>query len=202
MSTVASSSIAPALFGKTQRALLALFFAHPEQSFYLREIVRLARVGQGAAQRELARWVDAGLLLRNPRGHQVYYQANRQSPIFNELKSLTAKTLGIADVVREALAKLADRIDLAFIHGSVASGTEKAESDIDLVVVGKLTFAALAQALQTAENRLGREINPTLYSQREFRKKLRAGHHFLKTVAGKPKIYLIGDDRELKRLGA
>ena len=198
----ASQSVGSALFGKTQRALLALFFVRPEESFYLRQIVRLAGVGQGAAQRELSAWVDSGLLVRNRRGQQVYYQANRDSPVFGELKALAVKTAGIADVLREAITKLPDRITLAFVHGSVAEQTEKAGSDVDMVVVGDVTFGDIAAALQPAQDSIGREVNPSVYSEKEFRKKLRASHPFLKNVVGKPKIFLIGDERELKRLGA
>jgi len=103
-------TIATALFGKAQRALLTLFFLRPEQSFYLRQIVRIAGIGQGATQRELARWVDAGLLLREQRGNQVHYRVNTASPVFSELKALTVKTAGVVDVLRDALAGLAHRI--------------------------------------------------------------------------------------------
>lgn len=197
-----NQTVGKALFGKTQRALLTLFFARPEQSFYLRQIVRLAGIGQGAAQRELTRWAGAGLLLRTRQGQQVYYRANQDSPVFAELKALTIKTAGVADVLRESLAGLAKRITLAFVHGSVAQGTEKGASDVDVVVVGSVTFADVATALKSPQDTLGREVNPTVYSEREFREKLAAGHHFLKNVTGKPKIFLLGDELELKRLGA
>jgi len=195
-------TVATALFGKTQRALLALFFVRPEQSFYLRQIVRTAAIGQGAAQRELARWVEAGLLIRTRRGNQVYYQANTASPVFAELKGLTIKTAGVADVLREALAGLADRIKVAFVHGSMACGTEKADSDVDVLIVGRVTFGQIAAALHGTQELLGREVNPTVYVPREFHKKLRAGHHFLAAAAVAPKLFLIGGERELKRLGA
>ena len=194
--------MATALFGKTQRALLALFFTQPEESFYLRQIVRMARIGQGATQRELARWVKAGLLLRTKRGNQVNYQANSASPVFAELKALTVKTTGVADVLREALDGLSGRITVAFVHGSLAQGTEKADSDVDVVVVGDATFRDVVAALNGAQEKMGREVNPTVYSETEFRKKLRAGHHFLTTVIKTPKLFLIGDKHELKRLGA
>jgi predicted nucleotidyltransferase len=194
-------SVGSALFGKTQRALLGLFFARPEQSFYLRQIVRLARVGQGAAQRELSSWVESGLLVRTRRGHQVHYQANRESPVFTELKALAVKTAGVADVLREALAPLADRIVLAFVHGSVAERMEKAGSDVDMIVVGEVTFGDVAAAMQSAQTTIGREVNPSVYSGKEFRKKLGANHPFLKRVVAKSKVFLIGGERELKQLG-
>ena len=142
------------------------------------------------------------MLLRTRQGQQVYYRANQDSPVFAELKALTLKTAGVADVLREALAGLVDRVALAFIHGSVAQGTERGGSDVDLVVVGSVTFAEVATALKSAQDTLGRELNPTVYSEREFREKLRQGHHFLKTVVGESKIFLMGNELELKRLGA
>ena len=203
MSTVnPAHTVGTALFGKTQRALLALFFVRQEQSFYLRQIVRTAGIGQGAAQRELARWVEAGLLVRTRRGNQVYYRANTASPVFAELKGLAVKTAGIVDVLREALAGLADRIKVAFVHGSVARGAEKAGSDVDVVVVGAVTFNEIAAALHGAQEQLGREVNPTVYTVREFREKLDVGHHFLTATVSAPKLFLIGGERELERLGA
>ncbi len=194
-------TVATALFGKTQRALLVLFFMRPERSFYLRQIVRTAGIGQGAAQRELARWVKAGLLLRARRGNQVHYQVNTASPVFAELKALAVKTAGVADALRDALAGLAQRIEVAFVHGSVARGAEKADSDVDVIVVGDVPFSEVVAALHGTQERLGRELNPTVYPPREFRRKLQAGHHFLTTVMAAPKLYLIGGERELKRLG-
>ncbi|HUY33540.1 MAG TPA: nucleotidyltransferase domain-containing protein [Pirellulales bacterium] len=194
-------TISTALFGKTQRGLLSLFFTRPEESFYLRQIVRTARVGQGAAQRELARWVEAGLLVRTRRGNQVYYQANATSPVFHELRALAVKTTGVADVIREALLGLADRISVAFVHGSVARGTEKAGSDVDLVVVGAVGFGEVVAAVGRTHDTIGREVNPTVYPVREFRAKLRAGHHFVTSLMESPKIYLLGSEHELERLG-
>jgi predicted nucleotidyltransferase len=195
-------TIGEALFGKTQRALLALFFVRPDQSFYLRQIVRTAGIGQGAAQRELARWVKAGLLTRAERGNQVHYQANRASPVFAELKSLVIKTAGLAEVLREALVGLSEKIGVAFIHGSLAQGSERAGSDVDVVLVGEVSFSEVVAALQEAQERVGREVNPTVYPKAEFRKKILAGHHFLTSVLAGPKLFLIGDERELEGLGA
>ncbi len=179
-----------------------MFFVRPEQSFYLRQIVRTAGIGQGAAQRELARWVEAGLIVRTRRGNQVNYQANTASPIFDELKGLAVKTAGVADVLREALAAMADRIRVAFIHGSMARGSENADSDVDVVVVGDVAFGDVTAAFQEAQERIGREINASVYPEDEFRKKLCAGHHFLSSTITGMKIFLIGNEGELGRLGA
>lgn len=194
-------SVGSVLFGKTHRALLALFYVRPEQSFYLRQVVRLAGVGQGTVQRELARWVAAGLLVRTQQGYQVYYQANRNSPVFSDLKALAIKTAGLADVLKDALAGLSELIILAFIHGSVAEGRESDSSDVDVVIVGDVDFGEVISALRAGQEIIGREVNPTVYSEQEFRKKITAGNHFLGAVKNKPKIYLIGGERELKRLG-
>jgi hypothetical protein len=190
--------VGSALFGKTQRALLGLFFVRPEESFYLRQIVRLAKVGQGAAQRELASWVEAGLLVRTRRGQQVYYHANRKSPVFSELKALATKTAGLADVLREALAALAGQIRVAFVHGSVAERHENVASDVDLLIVGDVTFGNVTAALQSAQDTIGREVNATVYSEKEFQQKLSDGHPFLTRLLAKPKIFLFGGERELK----
>ena len=200
--TSSMDRIGTTLFGKTQRALLALFFGRPEQLFYLRQIVRTAGIGQGTVQRELARWVAAGLLTRTRRGNQGCYQVNMASPVYAELKALTVKTAGMTDVLRDALTGLAERITVAFVHGSVARGTEQAGSDVDVVVVGDVSFADVVAALHDAQAALGREVNPTVYPAAEFRKKLLAGHHFLTTVLATPKLFLIGGERELKRMGA
>ena len=193
-------SVGTVLFGKTQRALLALFFLRPDESFYLRQIVRTAGVGQGAVQRELAHWVDSGIVVRTRRGNQVYFQANRASPVFEELRSLTVKTTGVVDVIRDALANLAERITVAFIHGSFASGRNKTDSDVDVVVIGAVSFGDVTDATRAAQTMLGREVNPTVYPSREIRAKLRAKQHFVTSLLTTPKIYLIGGEREFKRL--
>jgi predicted nucleotidyltransferase len=190
-----------ALFGKTRRALLALFYSHPDESFYLRQVIRAVSLGQGAVQREVAKLTDAGLLLRHSRGNQVYYQANRESPIFMELQSLVVKTAGVGDVLRKALVPVQDRIKAAFIYGSVAVGAFSARSDVDVMIVGDVTFAEAAESLRSTQEILGREVNPSVYSPAEFRKKLLAGHHFLNSVVKEKKVFLIGDERELAGMG-
>lgn len=188
------------LFGKTRRAVLSLLYGHADESFYLREIARVARVGLGAAQREVKQLSDAGILHRVVRGRQIYFQANRQCPVFGELKSLVLKTAGAAGVIQSALAPLADRIRVAFLYGSTAHGEEQKGSDVDLLVVGEVTFGEVVSVIHGAQSTLNREINPTVYPPREFQSKLEAGHHFLRTVLRGPMVFLIGDKRELAGL--
>ncbi len=192
--------ISQTLFGKTRRAVLSLLYSHVDEAFYLRQIVRVAGVGLGAVQRELKLLSDAGIIQRIVRGRQVYYQANPQCPVFGELKALVIKTVGIAAIVQAALAPLADRIRIAGIYGAIARSEEHRGSDVDLLVVGKVTFAEIVSALDQAQKTINREINPTVYPVDEFQSKLSAGHHFLSTIVEKPMFFLFGDKRELARL--
>ena len=189
------------LFGQTRRSVLALLFGHADEQFYLREIARRGGTGIGATQRELGQLTEAGLISRVRRGHQIYYQANRKNPIFSELKSILVKTSGIRDILLEGLTSLEDRIKLAFVFGSIARGEEKASSDVDLMVVGEVSFTDVVSALGQIEAKLGREVNPTVYGPREFREKLVAKNHFLSTIAKEKKLFVIGDEREFRRLG-
>jgi uncharacterized protein len=192
--------LAAALFGKARRELLALFFVHADKSFYLRQVVRHAGAGIGSIQRELKRLADVGILVRSVRGRQVYYQANQHCPIFAELQGLLVKTAGVADVLRAALVNLADRIRIAFVYGSMAKGSARSGSDVDVLVVGEVTFAELVSALGSAQERLGRDVNPSAYPQTEFCRKLAEGHHFLSSVIREPKVFLVGGEHELARL--
>jgi predicted nucleotidyltransferase len=201
MGSAVLDHLGAALFNKGRRELLALLFTDPERSFYLRQIVRVLGIGQGAVQRELLRLSEAGVLMRTRVGSQVHYQANRASPVFNELKSLMVKTAGVAEMLRDALAVAADQIDAAFIFGSFAQGQDRANSDVDVLVVGKATFGEVVTALQSAQKRIGREVNPAVFSAKEYRKKVRSKDRFLGSVLSSPRIFLIGGDNELKRLG-
>jgi predicted nucleotidyltransferase len=180
---------------------LALLYGHPDEAYYLRQLVRSAGLGLGAVQREVARLAGAGIIQRTARGRQVYYQANPECPLYVELKSLVVKTAGVGDVLRAALAPLASRIRVAFIYGSVARTEQKSTSDVDLMVIGDVTFGDVVSALGAPQEILSREINPTVYSPREFRSKLKVSHHFLSSVLKNEKVYVIGDARELARLG-
>lgn len=180
--------------------MLGLLFTHADESFYLREIARKTNVGLGAAQREVQRLSRAGILRRAPRGREVFYQANPDCPIFSELRGLAIKTAGVADVLKAVLTPLASRIDLAIVYGSMARGDVQRQSDVDILIVGAVSFAEVVAALAPAQETLGREINPAVYPRAEFRAKLAAGHHFLTSVLRGPTLPLIGDLGELEGL--
>ena len=190
---------AEALFGRVRRELLALFFGHPDDDFFLRELARRIGASVGTVQPEVTSLAAVGLITRNPRGKHVYYQANRDSPLFDALRSLIEKTSGLADVVRLTLADLAadGRISIAFLYGSVAAGTHGPDSDVDLMIIGDVQLAELIPAIRDAQDRLGREIDPTTYSSSEFQARLKERGHFISRTLERPKIMLIGTEDDL-----
>jgi len=194
------NDLSSTLFGKTRRAVLSLLYSHADESFYLRQIVRSAGGGLGAIQRELKQLSDAGIIRRTVHGKQVYYQANRKCPIFKELKGLVVKTMGVGDVLRTELAPLVERIKIALVYGSIARNDEHRRSDVDLLVVGDVSFSEIVSTLAEAQKTIGREINPTVYPSEEFRLKAAAGHHFLRTVLQGPVLFIVGDRDELAKL--
>ena len=181
-----------ALFPVVRREVLALLFGRPEESFYLREVVRRTGSGRGAVARELHSLAEAGIIVRERRGPLVCFRANQESPIFPELRGLMLKTAGLADVVRDSL-RAVEGIRLAFIFGSMAKETGDGQSDVDVLVVSDAPFAAIAGAMLAAEQRLQREVAPTVYTPEEFAERLRARHRFLERVLREPKIMLIGE---------
>ena len=189
------------LFGRTRGQILSLLFGHPDESFYLRQIVRLTSVGLGAAQRELTYLCQAGMLQRKVQGRQVYFQADRQSPVFTDLQGLVLKTVGVAGVLTRALALFENRVEAAFLFGSLTKGSFDSRSDIDVMVIGDVSFGETVAALTSAQEELMREINPVVFPSDEFRQKVARGDHFLITVLREPKIFLMGSEHELRRLG-
>lgn len=188
------------LFGKTRQAVLAFLYGQTDNSFYTKQILDAVKTGRGTVQRELKTLTDAGIVIRKVEGRQVYYRANEKCPIFNELKSIVRKTFGVTDVIRQSLASAMDNIRVAFVFGSVAWSADDSRSDIDLMVIGEISFGKVSSLLHEAEEKLDREINPVVYPVAEFKKKVAEDHHFVKNVLEGEKIFLIGDDGELGRL--
>ncbi len=156
-------------------------------------------IGSGAVQRELARLAESHLVTVRMVGTQKHYQADPSSPIYHELCGIILKPAGLAEPLRDALQPFVDRIRAAFIYGSVAQGADTAKSDIDLMLICEnLSYADVFKALQAAEARLSRPINPTLYSPAEWAKKGKAENGFAAKVAKRPKLFLMGTDQDLK----
>ena len=190
------ATLASALFTATQQRVLGLLFGQPERSFFATELITLARAGSGAVQRELQRLAESGLVTVSRIGNQKHYQANRTAPIFAELRGIALKMLGPAEALRAALAPLAKRLHAAWLYGSVAKRSDRAQSDIDvLIVADDLTLEDLYVALGSAEKKLGRTISPTLYTLKEFERRRDAKNPFLtKVLAGNPIPLFLNDN--------
>jgi predicted nucleotidyltransferase len=199
----APSGIANALFSRVRQRVLAVLFGNPSRSFYANEVIALAESGTGAVQRELATLSKAGLLTVRRQGNQKHYQANADAPVFTELRGLVLKTMGLADVLRAALAPLAAQITMAFVYGSVAQQQDTAASDVDVLIVSEdLGYADVFSALESASITLGRKINPTLYTQAEIAKRISNDNAFVTRVLRQPKIWLIGNEEAFNAASA
>lgn len=191
-------SLADAILTKTQQRVLGALFGHPERSFYASELIRDAGTGSGAAQRELARLEESGLVVARRIGNQKHYQANANSPLFDELRNIVLKTVGLAEPLRQALKPVASDIRAAFVFGSVAKATDRAGSDVDLMVVSDtLSYGEAFGALDRVSRTLGRHVNPTVYSVAEFSKRAKSENAFVTRVLGGPKVWVIGTEHDL-----
>jgi predicted nucleotidyltransferase len=187
------SNLADALFPKVRQRVLAVLFGQPDRSFYANEVIALAQSGTGAVQRELADMAQVGLISVTKVGNQKHFQANTQSPVYTELRGLVLKTVGLADVLRSALTPLLNRIDTAFVYGSMANQQDTAQSDVDVMLIStSLSYADVFGALESASQHLKRNINPTLYTPDEFAQRLDQDQAFITRVMQQPKIWLIG----------
>jgi predicted nucleotidyltransferase len=188
------------LFPRARKSVLTLLLTDAGKRWHLRDVVRRTGCAIGTVRRELKGLAACGIALESRDGNRLYYQANRGCPVYAELAGLIRKTSGLADVLREALAPLGGRIRAAFIYGSQARQDARPGSDVDLMVVGQVGFGEVVSALGEAQEAVGREINPTVYSPEQFRQKVSSGHHFVRSVMREQKIFLIGDADEFGRL--
>lgn len=186
-----------ALFPRTRQNILATLLLSPERRWYLSDLAHRLGVPPSSLQRELASLTEAGILSREMDGNRVYYQAAPTFPLLPELQSLFAKTIGLADQVKDALTPFWDEIDLAFIFGSVARGERMAQSDVDVLVVGSLSMTDLALPLRELERTLQIPVNVTHFMPSEFRDKWEQNNHFLQTILRGQKIFLKGSEHEL-----
>lgn len=185
------------VFTEYRRRVLGLLLLHPGQRYYLREIARLTGTVPGTLTRELGKLVKAGVVQVVKVGNQTHYGANQNCPIFPELASILRKTSGLVDVIAEGLHPLADKIETAFVFGSMASGRANTGSDVDLMVIGDVDFAELLQQVHPLQQTLGREINPKLYSRAEWRQLVAGNSAFVRDVLSKPKLIVLGDEQSL-----
>jgi predicted nucleotidyltransferase len=190
-----SLGLAGALFPQVQLRVLSLLIGHPERSYQLTDVIRLANSGRGAVQRELEKLANVGILNRLVSGRRKLYQANRNSPIFDELRGIILKTAGLADPLRNALKPFGSRIESAFVYGSVAKGRDTAASDIDLMIIGhELAYGEIYAAVQKAEKIIGRQVNPNLMTLNEWKSRLANDNPFVRGISRQPKLYVVGTD--------
>lgn len=193
-----SVALADALFTPVQQRVLGLLFGQPGRRYQSAELIRLAASGTGTAHRLLTRLAKVGLVSVERVGNQKFYQANADAPVYAELAGLLRKTVGLAGPIHAALAPLARRVAAAFVYGSIAKGTDRAASDIDLMVIADdLDYPALYSALLAAETALARKISPTVMSRAEWRRKRAKADGFAARVAAQPKVFVIGGDDDL-----
>ena len=185
------------LFSEYRRRVLGLLLLHPEKRFHVREIARLTNTTAGTLHRELSKLAKASVLLRELSGNQVYYQANRNFPIYTELTSILKKTSGLVDILFDFLAPLAEKIEVALVFGSVAKGTENLGSDIDVLIIGDIDFSEIVTALYPAQASLGREINPKVYSKEEWKRCLQKQDLFIQEVLNNSKLFIMGAEHDL-----
>jgi predicted nucleotidyltransferase len=192
------TGLAAVLFSPVLGRVLGLLFGQPDRSFQSAEIIRLAGSGTGATHRVLTRLASVDLVMVTRSGNQKHYQANRSAPVFDELHKLVVKTVGVVAPLRNALHMRVDDVQAAFVYGSVAKGTDKAGSDIDLMVVSdRLDHSDLFDILSTAESALGRSVNPTVMSRKEWRAKRADAASFAARVAAGPRLFVIGAESDL-----
>jgi len=193
-------NLSQVLFSKVQCRVLAILYGHPARSFYTNEIIQLANSGTGAVQRELVKLVSVGLINVKKMGNQKQYQVNRNANLFPELRSIVLKTFGLAEVINGSLQPIVKHIDFAFIYGSIAKSEDKADSDIDLMLIGdNISYSIVFPLLEKAQKQLERSINPTCYSLSEWGRKRKQGNNFIIQILKQPKIMLIGEEDDLEK---
>ena len=193
------TTLADALFTPVQQRVLGLLFGQPKRRFQSADLIRLVDSGTGATHRVVKRLAGSGLVLESVDGRQKYYQANPDSPVFHELVALVRKTVGLAAPLRDALMPLADRIRAAFIYGSIASGRDRADSDIDLMVIADdLDYPTLFEALQVAEGQLARAVDCRVMTPSEWQVKRARSDSFVARLQEKPHVFVLGSEDDLR----
>ncbi len=196
------SRLGDALFTSTQQQVLQLLYARPHESFYMKQILRMTGMGVHTIKRELDRMVSAGILTFTKIGNQHHYQANSDCPIYQELLAIVRKTFGIAGVLKAALQPIDGKDTKAFVFGSMAKAEDNAESDIDLLLVGKaLVYSEAIELLIEAEEALGRPINSTIYETDQFLKKVDQNNAFIVRVMDQPKLWIKGESNDIGTFG-
>lgn len=189
------------LFGSQIRVdLLNLFFMHPGEEFYMRQIIKDLTANPRAVSRELNNLQDMEFVNKRISGKQHYFSINQKHLIYNEMRDIFVKTVGLADVLKTKLKPFEKNIQFAFVYGSMAKGTYKAESDIDIVIIGDMKSRQIAAVLSDMGEKSGREVNYVVYPLSEVESRLKKKNHFVTTLLKEPLLFFIGSENEFKRL--
>ena len=191
--------LAEILSSRARAEIFRLLFSGTEEELHVREIERRSGLNDSTLRQELRKLVRLDLVQSRRDSNRVYYRAKTENPLFPEIRNLVLKTSGLSDVLKSALTD--KRVRVAFVFGSLARGEEKAGSDVDLMVIGQLGLRDLSRLLSGIEEKIGREVNPHVLREEEFRKRIRAKEHFASSVMEAPKIFIIGSERELETMG-
>ncbi len=191
--------LAELLSSRARSEIFRLLFGGTGEELHVREIERRSGLNDSTLRQELRKLVRLDLVQSRRDSNRVYYRAKTESPLYPEIRNLVLKTSGLADVLKSALKD--KRIHIAFVFGSIASGEEKTGSDVDLMVIGNLGLRNLSRLLSGVSDKIGREINPHVLHDDEFRKRVQVNEHFVSTIMREPKIFIIGSQHEIETMG-
>ena len=190
--------ISDALFSKTRQKILASTLLRPDKWWYLSDLAKHLHLTPSTLQNELRSLTSAEILESKKEGNRVYYKANLLCPVFLELQAILVKTSGITDVLKKIIIKFDKQIQLAFIYGSMARSEAVSSSDVDLMIIGEIKLSELTDGLNRIEMQLAREVNVSIFSEKEFIREYKKNNSFIKTVMKNEKIFLKGENDELK----
>ena len=188
------------LFSPYRREVLAVLLLRPDEKFHVRQLERMTGVSAGSLHRELKAMAQSGLLLRERIGNQVFYQANTECSIHEELAAIFRKTMGLSSLLRDALTALGDKIRVVFIFGSMASGRQTAGSDLDICVLGDVSLREVVTSLSPVQETLRRDINPVVMAPRKFSELTGKKDRFVTRVLSEPILFVKGNADELAKL--
>jgi uncharacterized protein len=193
------NTLSQILSSRTRAEIFRLLFGIIEEELHVREIQRRAGLNDRTIRQELSKLVRLDLLKARKDGNRVYYKANKTHPLYPEIHNLILKTIGLVDVLRGVLKD--DQIQMAFVFGSIAEGKETADSDVDLLVIGDLGLRRISNLLAGTSEKIGREINPHVMNINEFQKRIEADDHFISGVVKSHKLFIVGEENDLKAIG-
>ncbi len=193
------NTLSEILSSRTRSEIFKLLFGTVEEELHVREIQRRSGLNDSTIRQELRKLVRLDLVIGRKDSNRVYYKANKSNPLYTDLRNLVLKTVGLADILRDALQD--ERIQVVFVFGSMVEGKENSDSDVDLLIIGDVGLRKIAELLEDVSEKIGREINPNVISKDEFLNKIKTGEHFISSIMNTSKLFIIGTERDLEEMG-